>query len=102
MRLGRGSGTPQCRPGLRGGPGADRHRELLFRLRFPRNPPMLRIRSALLALFLAACAPSSPSAPSPTSADLLVRGGTVYDGSGGKPYSADIVIAGDSIVAIDR
>ena len=63
---------------------------------------MLRIRPALLAALMAACAPSTSSAPSPSSADLLIRGGTVYDGSGGTPYSADVVIAGDSIVAIDR
>ena len=51
---------------------------------------MLRIRPVLLAAFLAACAPSSSSAPSPKSADLLIRGGTVYDGDGGNPYSASL------------
>ena len=60
-------------------------------------------RAALAAATFAGCAPSPPSEPSPRSAaDLLVRGGTVYDGSGGKPYAADIAIAGDSIVAVDR
>jgi len=32
--------------------------------------------------------------------DVLVRGGTVYDGSGGEPRMADIGIAGDRIAAI--
>lgn len=32
--------------------------------------------------------------------DVIIRGGTVYDGSGGAPYVADIAISGDSIAAI--
>ncbi len=60
-------------------------------------------RATLLAAFTAGCTPSPPSQPFPSStADLLIRGGTVYDGSGGMPYSADLVIAGDSVVAVDR
>lgn len=34
--------------------------------------------------------------------DLLLRGGTVYDGSGGDPYTADVAIAGDRIAAVTR
>ncbi len=32
--------------------------------------------------------------------DVIIRGGTVYDGSGGEPFSADIGIHGDRIAAI--
>jgi N-acyl-D-amino-acid deacylase len=32
--------------------------------------------------------------------DVLIRGGTIYDGSGGAPYKADIGIHGDTISAI--
>ncbi|MEJ1237484.1 D-aminoacylase [Chryseolinea sp. T2] len=32
--------------------------------------------------------------------DTVIRNGTVYDGSGGEPYSADIGIVGDSIAEI--
>jgi N-acyl-D-amino-acid deacylase len=32
--------------------------------------------------------------------DLIVRNGTVYDGSGGEPYAADVAIAGDRIARI--
>ena len=32
--------------------------------------------------------------------DLIVRGGTVYDGSGGEPYAADVAVAGDRIASI--
>ena len=40
-------------------------------------------RAALLAAFVASCAPSPPSEPSPRSTvDLLIRGGIVYDGGG--------------------
>jgi N-acyl-D-amino-acid deacylase len=32
--------------------------------------------------------------------DVVIRGGTVYDGSGGEPYVADVAIAGDTVAAI--
>ena len=32
--------------------------------------------------------------------DLILRGGTIYDGSGNAPYTADIAVDGDSIAAI--
>ena len=32
--------------------------------------------------------------------DVLIRGGTVYDGSGGPPRTADLAIEGDKIVQI--
>src|SRR5262245_3815028 len=35
-------------------------------------------------------------------ADLVIRGGTVVDGSGGKPFVADVVIEGDRIARIGR
>ncbi|HST76746.1 MAG TPA: amidohydrolase family protein, partial [Acetobacteraceae bacterium] len=33
---------------------------------------------------------------------LVIRGGTVVDGTGGAPYEADVAIAGDRIVAIGK
>ena len=36
----------------------------------------------------------------PESYDLLIRGGTIYDGSGGAPYVGDVGIKGDRIVAV--
>lgn len=32
--------------------------------------------------------------------DLVVRGGTVYDGSGGEPFVSDVGVVGDSIISI--
>ena len=42
---------------------------------------------------LAACSP-------PPTHDVILRGGTVYDGSGGEPFVADIAIDDDTIAAI--
>jgi N-acyl-D-aspartate/D-glutamate deacylase len=36
----------------------------------------------------------------PIEADLVLRGGTLYDGSGGEPVAGDVAIRGDKIVAI--
>ncbi|MDT9600604.1 N-acyl-D-amino-acid deacylase family protein [Sphingosinicella rhizophila] len=33
-------------------------------------------------------------------ADVVVRGGTIYDGSGGAPYRGDVVIRGDKIIEV--
>ena len=32
--------------------------------------------------------------------DIVVRGGTIYDGSGGAPYTGDVAIAGDRIAKV--
>ncbi|HET6628472.1 MAG TPA: D-aminoacylase [Woeseiaceae bacterium] len=55
---------------------------------------MVSAFSALL-LLLAAGAPASAE-----SYDLLIRDGTVIDGTGGEPYEADIAVEGDTIAAI--
>ena len=59
-------------------------------------------RLLLLAAFLAAaCTPGAPDGIPPSRpADILVHGGTVYDGSGGPGRRADVLIRVDSIVAI--
>jgi N-acyl-D-amino-acid deacylase len=35
-------------------------------------------------------------------ADLLIRGGTIYDGRGGAPADGDLAISGDTIAAVGR
>jgi N-acyl-D-amino-acid deacylase len=60
----------------------------------PMRPQLL----AGLAFFLslAACAAPAP----PTGYDLVVRGGTIYDGGGGAPYAGDVGIRGDRIAYV--
>jgi len=57
--------------------------------------PMTSLRLATLALLLPAVA-ASAEAPF----DVLIRGGTLYDGSGGPPRRADLAIRGDRIAAL--
>ena len=57
----------------------------------------LRSTLPLLAL-LSACV--SASKPGPLELDVLLRGGTVYDGSGAPPYRADVGIRGDEIALV--
>jgi len=50
---------------------------------------------ALLPALLVACAGLPPA-----EYDVILRGGTVYDGSGAEPFVGDLAIDGDSIAAI--
>jgi len=52
-----------------------------------------QISLPFLAFFLVACGSSADF-------DIIIRGGTVYDGLGGEPFKADVAIDGDRIVAI--
>ena len=54
----------------------------------------------LLALLLTGAAHSTGSAP--PRYDVVIRGGTIYDGSGGSPYPGDVAIRGDRIVAVGK
>ena len=40
------------------------------------------------------------AAPPPPGYTVLIRGGTIYDGSGGAPYVGDVAIRGDKIVYV--
>lgn len=61
------------------------------------NPthPLRLTGVAILILFglLSACTP-------PPSHDLILRGGTLYDGSGGESFVGDVAIDGDTITAL--
>jgi len=58
------------------------------------------LSAALAVLAAAGCATSRPG--STGGYDLLIRGGTVYDGSGAEPVVADVGIRGDRIAAIGQ
>ena len=64
----------------------------------------LRLFPVLVALgFLAGCNKSETGAPvvtAPLSYDLILRGGTIYDGSGESAYVGDVAFNGDVIAAI--
>ena len=49
--------------------------------------------SAVILFAVAACGP-------PQEYDVVIRNGTIYDGSGGAPYQGDVGIEGDRIAAV--
>ena len=53
----------------------------------------LMLGTAFVCSLLAACTP-------PSSHDLILRGGNIYDGSGSEPFIGDVAIDGDMIVAL--
>jgi N-acyl-D-amino-acid deacylase len=55
----------------------------------------MRKRSLLVLLTLAACSETATY-------DVVIRNGTVYDGSGRAPIVGDVAIQGDSIVAVGQ
>src|SRR5262249_199686 len=55
-------------------------------------------KSAALALIVVGLVTSS-AAPS-ADYSVLIRGGTIYDGSGGAPYVGDVAMQGDKIVYV--
>lgn len=57
-----------------------------------------KLTSALCALLLLPCTLSAQAQSS--TYDVLIKGGTVYDGTGSAPIIADVAIQGDRIVAI--
>ena len=69
---------------------------------------MTKLRHGLtgLAALLAACSTQphiAAVAPAPAPMpvyDVVIRGGTIYDGSGGAPYVGDLLVNGDRIVAV--
>ncbi len=55
-----------------------------------------RSAAVALALLLAGCA----TTPAPPAYDVVIRGGTIYDGSGGPGYRGDVGIRGDRIAFV--
>ena len=52
------------------------------------------------ALFVAACSPPDATTPPATMYDLILRGGTIYDGSGEPGVVGDVAISGDEVAAL--
>ena len=51
----------------------------------------LSVALALGSLF------ATSAAPPPASYSVIIRGGSIYDGSGGTPYVGDVALKGDKI-----
>lgn len=64
-------------------------------------PPVAAVVSLVLALITipVGCG-SDTGSPDDGSWDLILVGGTVYDGSGAPAYEADVAIAGDTVAAV--
>src|SRR5436190_1795943 len=54
---------------------------------------------AATMVLLTACAGRTTAPPAPTF-DVIVRGGTIYDGGGGPPRVADVGVRGDRVAAL--
>jgi N-acyl-D-amino-acid deacylase len=57
-------------------------------------------RLPLLAVFLLALTAGALPCPAAEPFDVLIRGGTVYDGSGQPPRRADVALRGDRVAAV--
>jgi N-acyl-D-amino-acid deacylase len=58
------------------------------------------MRRSLLPLALLLFASASAATPPNETYDILIKGGTIVDGSGGAPYVGEVAIRGDRIVAV--
>ena len=58
--------------------------------------------AAILTSIIASCISAQNQLPSrsPADFDVIIKGGTVYDGTGGEPQNVDVAIRGDRIVGI--
>src|SRR6478672_590346 len=62
---------------------------------------MRRITAVGLALLALASSSNVPAKPQTAPAyGVMIRGGTIYDGSGGEPYVGDVALRGDRIVYV--
>ena len=58
------------------------------------------IVSSVRLLAVATLSAAAVACASPTTYDLILRGGTIVDGTGREPYRGDVAIAGDRIAAV--
>jgi len=63
---------------------------------------LLRLLALGATMLFSACetAPSRDAAAAPGPYDLILRNGTIYDGSGGRPFAGDVAITQGRIVAV--
>jgi len=56
----------------------------------------------IAAIAIAVAGLAASSAAPPVSYSVIIRGGTIYDGSGGTPYVGDVALSGDKIAYVGR
>ncbi len=62
--------------------------------------PPIRTSISLLCISSIAAYLAAQQPPAPPSYDLVIQGGTLVDGSGGRAWQADVAVQGDRIAAI--
>ena len=58
------------------------------------------MRHTLSVIFLALVTGCNYASDQENAFDVIIRNGTVFDGTGSSPYTADVAISGDTIAAI--
>ena len=68
----------------------------------PSPPPSLSVRRTIGSLVLGAAllCVAGAAARTDEKVDVIIRGGTIYDGGAGKPFVGDVAIRGDRIFAV--
>jgi N-acyl-D-amino-acid deacylase len=59
------------------------------------------VGAAVAAVFASSAAPP-PKRTAAADYTVLIRGGTIYDGSGGAPFVGDVGLRGDKVVFVGR
>ena len=66
----------------------------------PLAPPSVRRAIGSIAAAAALLCVAGATAQADEAADVIIRGGTIHDGSGGEPFVGDVAIRGDRIVYV--
>ena len=60
----------------------------------------IKLATTVASVFALSSCATFPKASTPAGYDLIIRGGTIYDGAGGTPYVGDVAIEGDRIAYV--
>lgn len=60
----------------------------------------VRLATAIGSAFMLSCCASTTIGTPQKTYDLIIRGGTIYDGAGGVPYVGDVALNGDRIAYV--
>ena len=60
----------------------------------------IKLATTVASVFALSSCATLPTPSTPAGYDLIIRGGTIYDGAGGTPYVGDVAIEGDRIAYV--